>query len=306
MATRARWAPVIGCALAVAACGGGRDRDAASHAHVSPAAAVRPAALSTDPRPCATVAARTLRAIGARIEARAAVHRGGAARRPPTLVARLTGAPIRACAPSAAQTVADAVGAVGERLVHAEAHGPEVARALRLAARDPAFVGAVRTRDAAALRAAIVRFFEVKRLHIVRVRAVTESGQLVGDVGGPFVLAPASRRIRVHGRTVGRVTLSIQDDAGYIKLMRRFTGAGVVLRSARGVVPGSAPAPAVVPERGIVEDGGRRVAVFAFTTAAFPSGPLRVALLVPLTRAQATAIATSPPSNATPAAAKAA
>src|SRR4051794_4496678 len=321
MPLRAPIAMGLACwgALALAACGGGRELP--SHAGAAAPAAVRPVALSGAPGSCAAVAARTLRTIAARIEARAAADRGGKRGGRPALVARLTAAPVRACAPSAGQTVADTVGAVGERLrrapaprppgagqpvadrvgavggrlVRAEAHGPEVARALRLVAADPSFVRAVRSRDAAALRAAIVRFFDAKPLHIVRVRAVTASGRLVGDVGGPYVLAPASRAIRVRGRVVGRVTLSIQDDAGFVKLMRRFTGAAVALRAGGRVLPVSAGR----PPRG-------RLARFAFATRAFPAGRLHVALLVPLAARQRTASATRPPSSATPAAANAA
>jgi hypothetical protein len=91
----------------------------------------------------------------------------------------------------------------------------------------------VATKDPAALRTQIVRFFRDPRLHVVRIRATTPSGALIGDVGGPRVLAPASRAVREHGRTVGRVTLSIQDDAGYVKLVQRFTGATVQLGTPR-------------------------------------------------------------------------
>ena len=188
------------------------------------------------------------------------------------------------CAPTAAGTVAGTVAVVGERLVRAEATGPEVARALGLVARDPAFVRAIRRRDRAALRAAIVRLFRIRRLHIVRVRATTAGGRLVGDVGGPYVLAPASRAIRGRGgRAIGRVTLSVQDDTGFIKLMRRFTGAGVLLRTRAGIVPGSSPAPPSARARVVVAADGRRFAVAAFTARAFPAGPLRVAVLVPTT-----------------------
>jgi hypothetical protein len=227
------------------------------------------AAHGSAPPSCRAVVARTLHGVTARIEARAALHRhtpGDV----PTLVAALTRPAPGACGVSTAATVADTVGAVGERLVRAEATGPEAARALRLVAHDPRFVSAVRRRDAAALRAAIVRFFRMKQLHIVRVRATTPGGRLVGDVGGPYVLAPASRAIRDRrGRMIGRLTLSVQDDAGFIKLMRRFTGAGVVLRTASAVVPGSSP-----PRT-------PHAATFAFTTRAFPHGPLHVSVLVP-------------------------
>src|SRR5689334_20432225 len=102
------------CALALAACGGG---DPAPPAAV---AAATPVALSSTPGACSAVTARTLRAIAARIDARADARRGRAHGRPPALVGRLTGAPVHACGANAAQTVADAVGAVGRRLVAAE------------------------------------------------------------------------------------------------------------------------------------------------------------------------------------------
>src|SRR3954469_14614427 len=134
-------------AAALAGCGGGTA--------AAPPTATAPA--------CHVVVARTLRTITTRIEARAALHRS-VADRVPTLVARLTRPAPHACGARAAATVAETIGVVGERLVHAEATGPEAAQALRLVARDPRFVRAVRRRDAAALRTAIVRFFRIKRL----------------------------------------------------------------------------------------------------------------------------------------------
>jgi hypothetical protein len=169
------------------------------------------------------------------------------------------------CGADGASTVTDTIGAVAERLLHAEAAGQATARVLRHVARDRGFQAAVAQDDPAALRRAIIRFFRTRWLHVVRIRATTASGRLVGDVGGPFVLAPASGAVRTPGgRLLGHVTLSLQDDTGFIKLVRRFTGAGVVLRTAGGVVPGSTPAPTG--------------SVFAFEATAFPSGPLHVTL----------------------------
>jgi hypothetical protein len=151
--------------------------------------------------------------------------------------------------------------AIAERLYRAEAAGPATRRVLRHVADDRRFAAAVAHDDRAALRAAIVRFFRTPSLHVVRVRATTADGRIINDVGGPFVLAPASTAVRLGGRIVGRVTLSIQDDAGYMKLVRRFTGAAVALRTAAGIVPGSAPGAAP-----------------AFAATAFPRGRLTVGL----------------------------
>jgi len=174
------------------------------------------------------------------------------------------GAPV-ACAGGQKQAADAAVAAVATRLYRIEATGPTTQRVLRHVARDPRFMAAVAHRDPVALRAAIVRFFRTHSLHVVRIRATTARGRLIGDVGGPFVLAPASTTVTDRrGHVIGRVTLSIQDDTGYMKLVQRFTGAGVVMTTPAGVVPGSAPVTGTP--------------AFSFTAAAFPQGPLTVEL----------------------------
>ncbi|MEN3281709.1 MAG: hypothetical protein V7607_2849 [Solirubrobacteraceae bacterium] len=185
------------------------------------------------------------------------------------------------CGATRAATVANTIGAVGERLFGDEQRGAATARVLRVVAGDRGFIRAVATDDPAALRAAIVRFFGDPALHVVRIRAVTAGGTLVNDVGGPYVLAPASAPVRSSGRVIGRVTLSIQDDTGYVKLMHRFTGADVILRAPLGQVPGStlSPGPSTVPSRGTVSYAGRTYQAFSFAAQAFPSGPLRISLL---------------------------
>jgi hypothetical protein len=169
------------------------------------------------------------------------------------------------CGATRAATVANTIGAVGQRLFRDEQSDAATARVLRVVAGDRGFIRAVATDDPAALRAAIVRFFQDPSLHVVRIRAVTSDGKLVNDVGGPHVLAPASAPVRSNGRVIGRVTLSIQDDTGYIKLMRRFAGAAVTLRTPAGPVPGSYASPTYQ--------------AFSFAAQAFPSGPLRISLL---------------------------
>jgi hypothetical protein len=158
-----------------------------------------------------------------------------------------------------------ALGEVAERLYAAEAASPQTQHVLRIVAGDPRFVRAVQARDAQAVRAQIVRFFGDPHLHVVRIRATDPQGRLINDVGGPYVLAPASTTVRdAAGRAVGTVTLAIQDDAGYIKLINRFTGANVVLVRDGEMVPGSAPATGTP--------------ILSFSATAFPSGPLRVSL----------------------------
>ena len=187
------------------------------------------------------------------------------------------------CGATPAATAAAATGAIGERLMRTESAGAATARVLRIVAHDRRFVAAVAADDPAALRARIVHFFRDPSLHVVRIRAVTAGGTLVNDVGGPYVLAPASATLPSDGRTVGTVTLSIQDDTGYIKLMHRLAGADVVLRTPAGPVPGSNlfPGAARIPDRGPVTFRGRRYEAFGFPATAFPSGSLHVSLLLP-------------------------
>jgi hypothetical protein len=174
------------------------------------------------------------------------------------------------CGPTADATRAAVVQQAGKRLFADESGGAATRHVLHHVALDPGFRRAVATRDPAALRAAIVRFFGDRTLHVVRIRATTPGGALINDVGGPYVLAPASRTVRdARGHTIGRVTLSIQDDAGYIKLLHRFIGVGVALRTAAGAVPG-----------GVALHGTTTTPVH-YTVGAFPTGPLDVTLSVP-------------------------
>ena len=44
------------------------------------------------------------------------------------------------------------------------------------------------------------------------------------------MLAPVHGTLRSAGKLVGRFSFAIQDDAGYMKLAHRFTGAEVLMR----------------------------------------------------------------------------
>jgi hypothetical protein len=127
--------------------------------------------------------------------------------------------------------------------------------------------------------------------HIVRMH-VTAEGKLLSDVGGPYVLAPVSANLTREGHTIGTVTLSIQDDEGYLRLTRRLANLDVLMymNEAPGGPPqlvkdslGPAPGPALsaVPASGPYHYDGRSFRVFTVHAAAFPSGPLTVRVLVP-------------------------
>ena len=195
-------------------------------------------------------------------------------------VALLVPASAISCPGSLAQARVETLGRVGERLYEEELHGASVIQVQRRLEASSAFQHAVARRDAAATRAAIVGFFE-EHIHVVRVR-VTVGQRLLIDVGGPYVLAPVHGTLRLHGNVVGHFTWAIQDDAGYLKLAQLFTGADVLMRSGGRQVEGAlTPGPTSVPDRGAVSYGGHSYQAYSFNAEAFPSGPLRISLLIP-------------------------
>jgi hypothetical protein len=189
------------------------------------------------------------------------------------------------CPGSPAQTRVETLGHVGERIYQEELHSPAVTATLRHIESSTSFQRAVAAGDAAAARTAIIGFFG-QHIHVVRVRVtIDRSGigqRLLIDEGGPFALAPVHGTLRSGGRVVGHFTMAIQDDAGYLKLARLFTGAEVLMRTGAKQVMGTLnPGPASVPDRGAVVYGGHTYQAYSFSGVAFPSGPLRISLLLP-------------------------
>jgi hypothetical protein len=183
------------------------------------------------------------------------------------------------CPGSVAQARVETLGHVGERIYQEELHSLDVATTVRHIESSIPFQQAVAAHDAAGARAAIIEFFR-QHIHVVRVRVSTNAGLLV-DVGGPYVLAPVQGTVRRNGQVVGQFEMAIQDDAGYLKLAHLFTGAEVLMRSGARQVRGTlSPGPVNVPDRGTVSYAGRTYQAYSFTGVAFPSGPLRISLLL--------------------------
>jgi hypothetical protein len=185
------------------------------------------------------------------------------------------------CGATPAETAADTIGQVGMRIYAGEQGGARVSAIVHHVERSRAFRTAVLRNDPVATRAAIVAFFRT-HLHVVRVRA-TLGSHLVTDLGGPFVLAPVAGVVRdARGRIRGHFQLAVQDDMGYMLLANRFTGAQVLMRvGARQVMGTLNPGPESIPDRGAVSYAGVDYEAFSFLGRAFPSGQLRISLLVP-------------------------
>jgi hypothetical protein len=144
---------------------------------------------------------------------------------------------------------------------------------------DSALLSAVARRDPAATKTAVEALLNQ---HIVRLR-VSAGGRVLADVGGPYVLAPVQAPLLLGGRTIGSFVLSIQDDEGYLRLTRRLAGVYVLMYMGSQLVKNSlGPEPGTVPETGSYTYRGRRFRVFTLHASAFPSGPLRINVLIPI------------------------
>ncbi len=204
-----------------------------------------------------------------------AVYPSGALR-----IALLVPSSALSCPGSASQTRVETQGRVGERIYEEERHSPSVSTTLHQIESSTAFRAAVAAQDPSATIAAIDGFFAA-HIHVVRVR-VTIGTRLLVDHGGPYVLAPVHGTLRSGGRVIGHFEFSVQDDAGYLKLAHLFTGAEVLMRVGSHQVMGTlSPGPATVPDRGAVSYDGRSYEAYSFAAEAFPSGPLRISLLIP-------------------------
>lgn len=183
------------------------------------------------------------------------------------------------CGRSAAQTRAIAAGYVGLHIYNQEARGYVARHQVQRAATSRDLVRAIASGNVQSARAAVVSLLNQ---HVVRLR-VMRGSQLLADVGGPYVLAPLVGSVNLPGGATGRLVLSVQDDLGYLLLAHRLIGVEVLIREGSHQVMGTLhPGPASVPDLGPVRWKGRSYEAFSFIAAKFPSGRLRISLLVPV------------------------
>jgi hypothetical protein len=192
------------------------------------------------------------------------------------------------CGAAAPETLAQSVGWVAKQIYYGEVSSSRTA-ADRHQVEDYAPLLRALAGDQPAQTTAAVTKLVYSHTHIVRLRVIRGS-KVLADVGGPHVLAPLGGTLRLHGRMVGRYLLSVQDDLGYVKIETHFIGAPLVLRTGVKAVPVEgllAPGPAVIPEHGPVTYRHVIYQTYSFNASAFPSGPLRISVLVPLPAALA-------------------
>jgi hypothetical protein len=191
---------------------------------------------------------------------------------------RSVGSTAPLCGASDEDTIVNTISHVAHLIYQGEA-GRRTLKQVHRVQRNQPLLSAVAHRDAAATRRAVEALLHQ---HIVRLR-VSAGGRLLSDVGGPFVLAPVHASLRLGGRTIGDLVLSVQDDEGYKRLAARLVGLDVVMYMGSRLVKSTlGPSPGAIPTSGKLRLRGRTYRLFTFNAEAFPSGPLRITGLIPI------------------------
>ncbi len=182
------------------------------------------------------------------------------------------------CAAASASTIAAVDLRAAQGIYTSELQGGEVAQDMAHITTSEALLSALARNDTAGVYAAVHEIVYHPIWHIVRLRVV-KAGRVLADVGGPDIIAPVSGPLRFKGHNVGTYVMSVQDDAGYVKLVTRFVGVPIDLyRFGRFVMGTFQPAPAKPPAASSIMRGGTTYAVSLENALAFPSGNLTVAL----------------------------
>lgn len=201
----------------------------------------------------------------------------------PTAVASAASGPAPSrCGPASAAAVASVDASVARGIYAGELRSREVSADVAHITGSQALLSALASGNEAGVHSAVHMLVYTPHWHIVRLRVV-KAGRVLADVGGPDVIAPVSGTLRLRGRTVGTYVTSVQDDVGYVKLVSRFIGVPVDLYRGGAFLMGTLqPAPPPKLSTGATLTAGGNVYYdYAFNADAFPSGALRVALLVP-------------------------
>ncbi len=190
------------------------------------------------------------------------------------------------CGAASAEAIASVDARVAQRIYTGELRGSEVSADVAHINGDGELRSALASSNAAAVYAAVHTLVYTPHWHIVRLRVV-KNGQVLADVGGPYIIAPVSGTLKWRGRKVGSYVMSVQDDVGYVKLISRFIGVPIDLYRTPPAPSGSflmgtlQPAPSSVSSGQSVTVAGSTYEAHVLNTLAFPTGTLQAALFVP-------------------------
>ena len=184
------------------------------------------------------------------------------------------------CSRASASTIAAVDATAAQGIYAGELRGNEVSADIAHITGSRALLTALARKEPTAVYAAVHAIVYAPRWHIVRLRVVS-AGRVIADVGGPDVIAPVSGSLTFRGRTVGTYVMSVQDDAGYVKLVSRFIGVPIDLYRNGAFLMGTLqPAPPTVSAGASLAIAGNAYHADVLSARAFPTGGLRVALLV--------------------------
>jgi hypothetical protein len=192
------------------------------------------------------------------------------------------------CGATAQDTLVNTLSRVAA-LIYAGEGGPHALIQVHNVQRNSALLKAVAEDNPVTTRKAVVGLV-YDHSHIVRLR-VSAGGHLLADVGGPYVLAPVRAPLSLHGKRIGELELSIQDDEGYLRLAKRLVGLHVLMymnpTSAHPELVKNSLGPGVggfssIPAGGTYDYRGRTFRVFTLDARAFPTGTLLIRVLIPI------------------------
>jgi hypothetical protein len=185
------------------------------------------------------------------------------------------------CAAASTQTLVGIDGNVAERIYRDELVGSGTIADKHQVEEYRPLLSSLSQGNRVAVREAVHQLV-FSHTHIVRLR-VTQGGRLLADIGGPYVIAPVVGNLRFHGRAVGSYLLSVQDDLGFAGLETRLVGVPLILHVKQVRVPlqGTIRTGSVaIPDRGAVVIHGTRFQAYSFNANAFPTGLVRISLLL--------------------------
>jgi hypothetical protein len=175
-----------------------------------------------------------------------------------------------------------------QRVYRRETAGSKLRRETDRLSTDAALLRALARSDLASAQAeanAELRSSANHLSHVTRISVVSGPRVLVNatlNADGAFVVAPARRDLRVGGRALGTLLVSIQDVTGFVKLVHRRTLAEVVARGSSGQVRASLPAAAQarLPTNGQATIAGATYIVRSFGELGWGGEPLTVSILL--------------------------
>src|SRR5579871_3962340 len=198
--------------------------------------------------------------------------------RPSTRTCRLALAAVLAA--GAGATAAGA--SVATNIYEGELGGAEVIADRRHVTGSAALLAAVAAGDRRAAHAAVHRIVYHGIWHIVRLRVLDAGGNVLADVGGPYVIAPVTGVLRLDGSVIGSYVMSVQDDYGFTLLEHHAAGDPIaVYYRGRNVADTGAPLPTTQPPGPALTLGGVTYTVISHSYTAFPTGTVTAVILVP-------------------------